>query len=110
MSRKPGHICTLGWGERQARPPPCPNTTGPRSDVARFVAALAQCGHSGTVRIPDDAECERAVREFERYRAELAARFAALAAQRTRDQRRQRAIAEALLRKALSWRHQQESE
>lgn len=77
---------------------------------ARFLAALAQCGHSGAVRIPDDAECERAVREFERYRSELVSRFAALAAQRTRDQRRQRAIADALLRKALSWRHQQESE
>lgn len=77
---------------------------------ARFLAALAQCGHSGTVRIPDDAECERAVREFERYRSELVSRFAALAAQRTRDQRRQRAIADALLRKALSWRQQKENE
>ncbi len=71
---------------------------------ARFAAVAALCGHSGVIPMPDDAECEQAVHEFERYQGELTQRFSALAAQRTRDQRKQRAITDTLVRKALPWR------
>jgi type I restriction-modification system DNA methylase subunit len=71
---------------------------------ARFLQTLAECGHYGSVRVPDDEECESAFQEFTRYKKELTQRFDALASQRTRDQRRQRQIVAALMRKALSWR------
>jgi hypothetical protein len=71
---------------------------------ARFAEALAQCGYYGSVHLPDDQACEAALQEFGRYRSELARRFSELASQRTRDQRKQRAIADVLMRKALNWR------
>jgi hypothetical protein len=71
---------------------------------ARYAAAAALCGYSGAIPMPDDADCDSAVQEFERYRSQLQQRFAALAAQRTRDARKQRAIAEALMRRALACR------
>ncbi|MDP3064671.1 MAG: hypothetical protein Q8O40_15930 [Chloroflexota bacterium] len=83
--------------------------TGVVTDVgsvaqARYVAALALAGYSGPVLVPEDEDCESAVHEFDRYRGELAKRFSGLATERTRDVRRQRAIADALMRRALSWR------
>lgn len=83
-------------------------STGPVLDVgsferARFLQALAECGRYGSVRVPDDNECESAYEEFTRYKQELAGRFVALAMQRTRDQRRQRQIMAALMRRALAW-------
>ena len=70
----------------------------------RFLQALSESGRYGPVSVPDDTACEVAVQEFGRYREDLRRRFSELAAQRTRDQRRQRAIDNALMRKALSWR------
>ncbi len=83
-------------------------STGPVLDVgslekARFLQALAECGHYGSVRVPNDKECDSAYHEFTRYKQELSRRFAALAIQRTRDQRRQRQIVAALMRKSLAW-------
>ncbi|MBI2958509.1 MAG: hypothetical protein HYY32_06660 [Chloroflexi bacterium] len=71
---------------------------------ARFAASLAACGYYGTIALPGDAEVEAALEEFYRYQSELAQRFSALAKDRTRDERKQKAIAEALMRKALGWR------
>jgi hypothetical protein len=71
---------------------------------ARFLQTLAECGHYGSVRVPDDEECESTFQEFTRYKKELTQRFDALASQRTRDQLRQRQIVAALMRKAISWR------
>ncbi|MCH7843150.1 MAG: hypothetical protein IID01_10335, partial [Chloroflexi bacterium] len=86
-------------------------TTGIVMDVGSlekglFLKALAECGHYGSVRVPNEEECVDANREFERYKSDLAQRFATLAAQRTRDERRQRPIVAALMRKALAWRHE----
>lgn len=82
-----GHVLDLGSVEK-----------------ARFLQALAECGRYGSVRVPDDRECESAYQEFTRYKQELARLFATLATQRTRDQTRQRQIVVALMRKALGWR------
>lgn len=71
---------------------------------AQFLAAVSECGQYGTVDLPEDSTCEEAVRHFEGYKRELASRFLEVARERTRDQRRQRAIAAALMRKALGWR------
>jgi hypothetical protein len=71
---------------------------------AQFLANVALSGHYGPVAIPDEAACPEAVRNFERYRGELEERFQILAAERTRDAKRQRALAEILLRRALTWR------
>ena len=68
---------------------------------AQFLEALALCGHHGAVRVPNDRQCEEALRQFNDYRQGLADRFEALAAERTRDPRRQHAISAALIRKAL---------
>ena len=69
----------------------------------RFLEALSLCHRAGQVRLPDDEACEDAVRSFSQYRRDLQNRCTRLAQQRTSDQRRQRAIAAALLRKALQW-------
>jgi len=71
---------------------------------ACYLQTLAECGHYGSVRVPDDGECESALEEFTRYKRELTQRLDALASQRTRDQHRQRQIVAALMRKVLSWR------
>ncbi|MCH9036474.1 MAG: hypothetical protein IH860_04025 [Chloroflexi bacterium] len=71
---------------------------------AHFLSALAQCGHYGHVRLPEDAECEAALSEFHRYQQQLIKQFKQLASQRTRDSRKQKAIVDVLMRKALHWR------
>ena len=70
----------------------------------RFLEALSLCHRTGQVSLPDEKVCESAVRSFSQYRRDLQDRCSRLAQQRTSDQRRQRAIAAALLRKALQWR------
>ncbi len=69
----------------------------------RFLEALSLCHRAGQVRLPDEDVCEDAVSSFSQYRRDLQNRFSKLAQQRTSDQRRQRAIVDALLRKALQW-------
>lgn len=76
---------------------------------ARFAAAMGLCGHQGNVALPSDEQAETAVQEFERYKSELSQRFATLAKERTRDEKKQKAIAEALMRKALVWRRAEAS-
>ena len=71
---------------------------------ARFLEALSLCHREGQVRLPTDDVCDDAVSSFGQYRSELQDRCSELARQRTTDQRRQRAIVSALLRKALQWR------
>ncbi len=71
---------------------------------ARFAQAASLCGIYGTLTMPDDAACEEAIHAFETYRKDLSQQFAVLASQRTRDERKQRAIGEALMRRALGWR------
>jgi hypothetical protein len=75
---------------------------------ARFIEASAVSGRYGPIRVPVEEECETAVREFGTYRDELRARFQELAAQRTRDGKKQKAIVEALMRRALGWRREPE--
>ena len=71
-----------------------------------FLQAVSECGRHGVVEIPeDDAECESAVREFRSYVADLRVRFQALAEQRTKDTKKQQAIAKILLRSALQSSH-----
>ena len=70
---------------------------------ARFLEALSQCHRDGQVRLPDDEVCDDAVSSFGQYRSDLQDRFSGLARQRTTDQRRQRTVVNALLRKALQW-------
>ncbi len=71
---------------------------------ARFLEALSQCHRAGQVRLPSDEVCDDAVSSFGQYRSDLQDRFSGLARQRTTDQRRQRTVVNALLRKALQWR------
>ena len=71
---------------------------------ARFLEALSLCHRAGQVRLPDDDVCEEAFSSFSRYRSELLDRCSELVRQRTTDQRRQRTIIAALMRKALQWR------
>ncbi len=71
---------------------------------ARFLEALSQCHRDGQIRLPSDEVCDDAVSSFGQYRSELRDRCSQLARQRTTDQRRQRAIVDALVRKALQWR------
>jgi len=85
--------------------------TGTEHDVggigrARFLAAAAECGYYGPLKVPTEEEAEIAAQEFGRYRQDLRRQFRQFAAQRTRDERKQRAIVEALLRMALRWRKQ----
>ena len=70
----------------------------------RFLEALALCHRAGQVRLPNEEVCTDAVSGFVQYRQELQDRFSELAQQRTSDQRRQKAIVAALLRKAMQWR------
>ena len=70
----------------------------------RFLEALSLCHRDGQVRLPSDAVCDDAVSSFDQYRIELRQRCTQLAQERTSDQRRQRDIVAALLRKALQWR------
>ena len=70
----------------------------------RFLEALSLCHRSGRVRLPGSGVCDDAVSSFDQYRQELRDRCSQLAQQRTPDQRRQRAIVDALLRRALQWR------
>ena len=69
-----------------------------------FLQALSICHRTGQVTLPDDDVCADAVNRFAQYRQQLRDRCSQLAQQRTSDQRRQRAIVDALLRKALQWR------
>lgn len=67
-----------------------------------FLEAVSECGRYGLVEVPrDDQQCMDAVKEFERYRAELQARFTEFAERRTNDTSKQRSIATALMRLAL---------
>ena len=70
----------------------------------RFLEALSLCHRTGQVRLPGDDTCADAVTSFNEYRRELRDRCSQLAQERTSDQRRQRVITNALLRKALQWR------
>ena len=70
----------------------------------RFLETLSLCHRTGRIRLPDEEVCSDAVSSFDQYRQELQERCSQLAEQRTSDQRRQRAITKALLRKALQWR------
>ena len=69
----------------------------------RFLEALSLCHRSGQVRLPSDDICEAAVNNFDQYRNSLQNRCVQLAQQRTADQRRQKTVADSLLRKALQW-------
>lgn len=73
-------------------------------EKARFLQVLAECGHYGSVRVPAESECSSAYHEFSQYKQELTEKFVPLAQQRTRDERRQRQIVVALMRRALSYR------
>lgn len=69
---------------------------------ARFAQAASLCGIYGTLTMPDDTACDEAVHAFEAYRKDLSQQFSVLASQRTRDERKQSAIIEALIRKGLA--------
>ena len=71
---------------------------------ARFLEALSVCHRTGQVRLPSEDVCDDAISSFAQYRQDLRDRCSQLAQLRTPDQRRQRAIVDALLRKALQWR------
>lgn len=71
---------------------------------SRFLEALSLCHRAGQVRIPPDEVCEEALSSFNQYRSELLDRCSEIVRQRTTDQRRQRAIVAALMRRALQWR------
>ena len=70
----------------------------------RYLEALSLCHRAGQVRLPDEEVCEDAVSSFSRYRRDLRDRCSQFAQERTSNQRRQRAIVDALLRRALQWR------
>ena len=70
----------------------------------RFLEALSLCHRAGHVRLPDEDACDDAVSSFAQYRRDLQDRCSQLALQRTSNQRRHKAIVDALLRKALQWR------
>jgi len=70
---------------------------------ALFLQALSRCHRTGQVRLPTTHVCDEALESFTKYYEELRNRCTSLASQRSPDQRRQRAIANALLRKALQW-------
>ena len=72
----------------------------------RFLEAMALCHRSGIIKLPDDEICDRAVNDFNKYRQDLENQFTNLANQRTFDQQRQRAVFNALLRRALQWRRE----
>ena len=101
-----GHRCDLLKGRHD----PCRRTgwrgasTWRSCSQARFLEALSQCHRAGQVRLPSDDVCDDAVSSFGQYRSKLQDQCTELARQRTTDQRRQRAVVDALLRKALQWR------
>lgn len=70
---------------------------------ALFLQALSRCHRTGQVCLPSPPVCDEALGSFTTYYEELRNRCTRLASQRSPDQRRQRAIANALLRKALQW-------
>ena len=70
----------------------------------RFLEALSLCHRSGQVRLQNDDVCDKAVNNFDQYRKDLHDHCSQLAQQRTSDQNRQRAVVNALLRRALQWR------
>ena len=70
----------------------------------RFLEALCRCHRSGLVRLPNEEICEQVVNSFNQYSQDLQTRLTQLSQQRTSDETRQRAIVNALLRKALQWR------
>ena len=76
---------------------------------ARLLEALSLCHRTGLVRLPSEQACDDAVSSFARYRQDLRDRCSQLAQLRTPDQRRQRAIIDALLRRALQWRRSRPS-
>ena len=71
---------------------------------SQFLEAMAQCHRSGRIRVPDTTVCAEAVSSFQQYCNDLRRRCSNLAKQRTSDEGRQRAVVNALLRKALQWR------
>ena len=72
---------------------------------AEFVSICADCGLYGELAVPaEDEECEQAIQHFHNYSTQLRTRFEALAAEHTRDTKKQKAIVNALMRHALSWR------
>ena len=70
---------------------------------ALFLQALSRCHRTGQVRLPSAHACDEALGTFTTYYEELSDRCTHLASLRSADQRRQRAITNALLRKALQW-------
>ena len=76
----------------------------PSVSQARYLEALSLCDRSGQIRLPADDVCDDAISSFGKYRSDLQDRCSELARQRTTDQRRHRAVVNALLRKALQWR------
>ena len=73
---------------------------------SRFLQAIALCYRSGIVKLPSDEVCDRAVNDFNQYRQDLESRFTDLASQRTFDQQRQKAVFNALIRRAMQWRRE----
>ena len=71
---------------------------------SRFLEALSVCHRTGQIRLPSEQVCDDAVNSFAQYRQDLRDRCSQLAQLRTPDQRRHRAIIDALLRRALQWR------
>ena len=90
---------TIRVGRTRRRRPRCGSVAH-----AQFLEALSRCHRAGQVRLPSDDLCEEAVSSFNQYRSELLNRCSELVRQRTSDQRRQRAIVAALMRRALQWR------
>ena len=70
----------------------------------RFIQALSICHRSGQVRLPSDEMCEEAINTFNQYRKDLEDKCHQLAQQSTVDQQRQRAVANALLRRSFQWK------
>lgn len=70
---------------------------------SRFVEALSRCHRRGQVRLPIDEVCNDAVSNFNQYLAELQDTYWRLAQETTPNQRRQRGVVDALLRKTLQW-------
>ena len=70
----------------------------------QFLVALSLCHRAGRIRLPDAAVCHDATSAFDQYRQELQKRCSELAKQRTSDEGRQRAVVNALMRKAMQWR------
>jgi len=73
---------------------------------AEFAEILVRTGHGGRIGIPREKEAEAACTSYRKYEAELESRFLELAKERTRDERRQAAIARHLLQKARTWRRE----